>query len=211
MDNKMQEMFEIIENDIKYANKIVNDLLDFSREIHLQLSKANVKEIVKEVLTEIEIPGNIKVVNATKGTHTFTVDVNQIKRVFHNIIRNAIQAMPNGGTLTITSKKTKKLVKISFHDTGIGISKRNMSKLFKPLFTTKAKGIGLGLPICKRIIKAHGGRITVKSEVGKGTCFTVILPLKTKKAKGGEKSWKKEPEYSLSMMTPAYVKFLKLF
>jgi len=211
MDNKMQEMFEIIENDIKYANKIVNDLLDFSREIHLQLSKANVKEIVKEVLTEIEIPGNIKVVNATKGTHTFTVDVNQIKRVFHNIIRNAIQAMPNGGTLTITSKKTKKLVKISFHDTGVGISKRNMSKLFKPLFTTKAKGIGLGLPICKRIIKAHGGRITVKSEVGKGTCFTVILPLKTKKAKGGEKSWKKEPEYSLSMMTPAYVKFLKLF
>ncbi len=207
MDDKMREMFEIIENDIKYANKIVNDLLDFSREINLQLSKISIKEVVKRILTEIEIPENIKVVNLTKNTHVLSVDVSQIKRVFHNIIRNAIQAMPNGGTLKITSRKTKNFVRIGFHDTGIGISKENMNKLFKPLFTTKAKGIGLGLSICKRIVEAHGGKIAVQSEVGKGTCFTVILPIKTKKMEGGEKSWKRSPEYSLSMMTPAYARF----
>jgi signal transduction histidine kinase len=207
MDDKMREMFEIIENDIKYANKIVNDLLDFSREINLQLSKISIKEVVKRILTEIEIPENIKVVNLTKNTHVLSVDVSQIKRVFHNIIRNAIQAMPHGGTLKITSRKTKNFVRIGFHDTGIGISKENMNKLFKPLFTTKAKGIGLGLSICKRIVEAHGGKIAVQSEVGKGTCFTVILPIKTKKMEGGEKSWKRSPEYSLSMMTPAYARF----
>lgn len=205
MDAKIREMFEIIENDIKYANRIVNDLLDFSREIKLKPSKTSISKLVDEVLSETEIPRTVKVINAVKGAHVAVLDENKMKRVFHNIVRNAIQAMPKGGVLKITSKKSRGLIKISFQDTGEGIPEKHLDKLFTPLFTTKAKGVGLGLSICKRIVKAHGGQITVQSKVGKGTCFTVILPLKPKKVEGGEESWTKSQEYSLSMMMPAYV------
>ena len=209
MDDKTREMFEIIERDIKYANKIINDLLDFSRTINLQPSKVNIKTLIKETLAEIILPENIMLIDATKNSHEITADANQLKRVFCNIILNAVQAMPKGGVLKISSKKHRNLVKVSFHDTGVGISEENLNKIFKPLFTTKAKGIGLGLAICKRIVEAHGGRITVKSKVGKGTCFTVILPIDLRKVKGGEESWKKSLEYSLSTMMPAYAELSK--
>jgi signal transduction histidine kinase len=101
-----------------------------------------------------------------------------MKRVFTNLITNAIQAMPNGGQLAIRASKVEKVVLISVQDTGAGITKENIGKLFTPLFTTKAKGQGLGLPVCKRIAEAHGGEVTVESEEGKGSIFTVRLPLK---------------------------------
>ena len=205
MDAKIREMFEIIENDVKYANRIVNDLLDFSREIKLKPSKMSISKIVNEVLSETKIPTNVKVINAAEEAHVAILDECKMKRVFHNIVRNAIQAMPKGGTLKITSKKSRGLIKISFQDTGVGIPKKHLDKIFTPLFTTKAKGVGLGLSICKRIVEAHGGRITVQSKVGEGTCFTVILPVEPKKVEGGEESWMKSREYSLSMMMPAYV------
>ncbi|RLG89581.1 hypothetical protein DRO34_07055 [Candidatus Bathyarchaeota archaeon] len=205
MDAKIREMFEIIENDVKYANRIVNDLLDFSREIKLKPSKMSISKIVNEVLSETKIPTNVKVINAAEEAHVAILDECKMKRVFHNIVRNAIQAMPKGGTLKITSKKSRGLIKISFQDTGVGIPKKHLDKIFTPLFTTKAKGVGLGLSICKRIVEAHGGRITVQSKVGEGTCFTVILPVEPKKVEGGEESWMKSRGYSLSMMMPAYV------
>jgi signal transduction histidine kinase len=86
--------------------------------------------------------------------------------------------MPNGGTLTITTLTTLDAVEFLFQDTGVGISPEAMSKLWTPLFTTKTKGMGLGLPICKRIVEAHSGKITVESQLGKGTVFKVALPLK---------------------------------
>ena len=103
-----------------------------------------------------------------------------MKRVFINLIKNAVDAMPNGGKLTINSEKTKEDVKITFADMGTGISKENLKKLFGPLFTTKAKGMGLGLAICKRIVEAHGGRITVESVVDRGTTFAITIPVEPK-------------------------------
>ena len=92
-------------------------------------------------------------------------------------------------------------LEISFADTGTGISDEVMPKLFSPLFTTKAQGMGFGLAICKRIIEAHGGKITVKTAKGKGTTFTVTLPIEPKLEIGGEKIWINMPKSSLSMMT----------
>jgi two-component system NtrC family sensor kinase len=106
------------------------------------------------------------------------VDEDQIKRVFMNLAVNGIQAMENGGgTLTVSTKQTKGFVEISFKDTGTGISMENLQKLFNPLFTTKARGMGMGLSICKKFVQGHGGSIEVETEEGKGSTFRVKLPL----------------------------------
>jgi two-component system sensor histidine kinase HydH len=109
--------------------------------------------------------------------------------------------MPNGGKITIDSKEVNGSLEISFADTGTGISDVVLPKLFSPLFTTKAQGMGFGLAICKRIIEAHGETITVKTAKGKGTTFTITLPIELKPEIGGEKVWINMPESSLSTMT----------
>ena len=86
--------------------------------------------------------------------------------------------MPEGGKLTIRASSSDDEVSVSVQDTGVGIPEENMPKLFQPLFTTKAKGQGLGLPVCRRIVEAHGGKFTVTSKVGCGSTFTVHLPLR---------------------------------
>ena len=106
------------------------------------------------------------------------IDPTLMNIVFSNIISNAIDAMKNNGTLTIVTKKNNNHVVISFKDTGIGISKENMSKIFEPLFSTKVHGIGLGLMSCKNIMDVHKGKIEVDSKVGKGSEFKVSLLVK---------------------------------
>jgi signal transduction histidine kinase len=109
-----------------------------------------------------------------------------MERVFVNILKNSLEAMPEGGKLTVQSKKVKDAVEVAFADTGVGIPKEALDRLFTPLFTTKARGMGFGLAICKRIIEAHGGKISVESTVGKGTTFTLIIPVEPK-LDGGDK------------------------
>ena len=94
-----------------------------------------------------------------------------------NLIRNAVQAMPDGGRLTLSSRADAEWVRVSCRDTGVGIPPENLERIFEPLFTTKAKGIGLGLALVKTLVEAHGGTIKVESEPGTGSTFTVHLPL----------------------------------
>jgi len=104
------------------------------------------------------------------------VDPALMKRVFTNLITNALQAMPDGGQVTVTASKRDEAALISVQDTGVGIPEENLPKLFHPLFTTKAKGQGFGLPVCKRLVEVHDGTISAKSRVGKGSTFTVEIP-----------------------------------
>jgi signal transduction histidine kinase len=105
-------------------------------------------------------------------------DPDQLVQVFGNIILNAVQAMPDGGQLIVESQvPSPEWVAVSFTDTGGGIPEENLGRLFEPLFTTKAKGIGLGLAMTKTLVEGHGGKIEVESEVGKGSTFTVRLPI----------------------------------
>ena len=205
LDEKCKKMLEIIEKDAKYANKIIEDLLEFSREyVHLNPITTSIRHLVDNALTKVTVPDNVKIMNLTSFKHKVEVDADHMTRVFVNLITNAIDAMPNGGVLRIWSRISDKHVKVFFKDTGIGIPKENLDKIWGPLFTTKAKGMGLGLSICKRIVEAHGGSIKVKSKVGVGTTFTVILPLKPKiKEIGGEKVWVNLPESLLSTTTKA--------
>ena len=200
VDPKTREMLKIIEKDIEYSNKIINDLLDYSREIRLEFTETTPKTAMRESLSLFEVPKNIQITDLTQNEPTMEVDIDKIKRVFVNMIRNAIDVMPKGGRLTIKSTKLNENVQITFSDTGMGMTKETLEKLWAPLFTTKAKGMGLGLAICKRIVEAHGGSISVESVVGKGTTFAITIPIKPRSELGGEKIWVSELE-SLSLTT----------
>lgn len=128
-------------------------------------------------MSKIRIPRNVKVsFKVSEPLPTVMIDPAVMRRVFTNLIMNAIQAMPKRGELGIGLYETDEFLFIAFKDTGIGIPERNMGKLFNPFFTTKAKGQGLGLAVCKKLVEAHGGRISVESKLGAGSTFTVKLP-----------------------------------
>jgi PAS domain S-box-containing protein len=200
-NDKIRDMLDLIERNIAYSNKIINDLLDYSREIELEISEATPKSLVKEALRIVEIPKNVQVLDLTKNKPKIRVDVEKVRRVFVNLIRNAVEAMPKGGKITIKSRAVGENLEMTFSDTGIGMSKATLEKLWTPLFTTKAKGMGFGLAICKRFVEAHSGSISVKSALGKGTTFTVIIPIQPKIKEGGEKVWMKPLESSLLTTT----------
>jgi len=202
MEPKAREMLEIIEKDIEYSNKIINDLLDYSREVKLEVTETTPKLLIREAFTLVTVPGNVQVINLAENEPKLRVDVDKLKRTFANIIKNAFDAMPVGGTLTVRCKRLDGDLAFIFSDTGVGMSKEVLDKLWRPLFTTKAKGMGFGLPICKRILEAHGGKISVESTVGKGSTFTIIIPIEPK-IDGGEQIWVKMPESLSSMTTKA--------
>lgn len=176
---KSYEMLELIERDIQYSDKIITDLLDYSREIRLDLEESTPKEVVRRALELAGVPAGVSLVDRTLGKPVVKVDVETLVRAFVNIVRNAFDAMPDGGMLTVSSKQLGVNVEISFADTGVGMSEDVLDRLWTPFFTTKAKGMGLGLSICRRIVEAHNGKISVRSVEGKGTTFTVILPVKS--------------------------------
>ena len=198
--DQAKEMLEIINKCVDYSNKIVNDLLDYSRDIRLDLQEFSPKHLMNESLAMIQVPENVKIVNNLLSNQKLKADPDKIKRVFVNLIKNAIDAMPNGGKLTIDGEARDNF-EITFMDTGIGISDEVLPKLFSPLFTTKAKGMGFGLAICKRIVEAHGGTIVVKTVKNQGTAFTVTLPFEPTFETGGEKIWVNMQESSLSTTT----------
>jgi len=164
---------------VEYMNKIVSDLQEYSRQFKPQLVETSLPQLVNEVLSTIAVPEHVKVSKVVgEGFPKLMVDADLMNRALTNLVRNALEAMPNGGQLTIEACETSEGALISVRDTGVGISQENIDKCFQPLFTTKAKGIGFGLAICKRIVEAHDGRITVESELGKGSTFTLGIPLK---------------------------------
>ncbi len=191
-----QEMLETIDKCVDYSNKIVNDLLDYSKEVRLELHKESLKKLLTESLSLLDIPEKVEILNQLNDSPTVKIDTDKIKRVFVNLIKNAIDAMPNGGKITVDSKQVGGSLEVSFSDAGAGINEDILPKLFSPLFTTKAQGMGFGLAICKRIIEAHSGTITVRTVKGKGTTFTLTLPIETKLELGGENTWINIPESS---------------
>ena len=176
-NSKSKEMLDLIQKDICRANKIISDLLEYSRELKLELETCNPKTLVTAASLLVEIPNNIQVVSRIENVPEIRVDVEKMKRCFMNLIKNAVDAMPNGGTFTVKCREVNDSIEFTFADEGTGMSKETMGNLWSPLFTTKAKGMGFGLPICKRFIEAHGGQISVKSTLGKGTTFTVKVPI----------------------------------
>jgi two-component system sporulation sensor kinase A len=168
-----------LKEQVEYMEKIVSDLQDYARTVKPMPVEIGLHQLINRTLSSLTVPENVKVsIVVEKGFPQLTLDPTLMQRVFSNLITNAVQEMPNGGKLTIRASKKEETALISIEDTGAGISDANLSKLFTPLFTTKAKGQGFGLPVCKRLVEAHDGNITVESKVGKGSTFTIKIPLR---------------------------------
>jgi two-component system NtrC family sensor kinase len=163
---------------------IVRGLLDFARQTEPQKVLSDITEVTQKSINLISHQASIQNVKIEKKIKPdlpkIMIDAGQIQQVFINILLNAIEAMPRGETLTVSSEVEDEMTAIQFTDTGIGIPEENLPKIFDPFFTTKeqGKGTGLGLSVSYGIIERHRGKLEVKSQVGKGTTFTVKLPIK---------------------------------
>ncbi len=178
--SELLKLAETVEEQVRYMNKIVSDLEDYARPLKVELAPTDLHKLINETLSNIKVPDTVEVSVMIEDDLDFPkliVDAALMKRVFINLITNALQAMPDGGHLKIVAKRTEDSALISIQDTGVGIPEENTDKIFQPLFSTKAKGQGLGLPVCKRLVEAHNGSITFKSKAGKGSTFTVEIPL----------------------------------
>ncbi len=169
----------ILDKATSTSEDIISSILSLANPRTPIKKKVNIGNILQDIITQTTIPDNIKVLNKLdKSMPAVLTDPGQIKTIFSNIILNAVQAMPEGGKLTVKYALTgKECLDISVSDTGPGIPAENIDKIFEPLFTTKAKGIGLGLALTKTLVDTLGGKISVKSRVGEGTTFTVTLSL----------------------------------
>ncbi len=165
---------ETIRRQLAYMEKIVSDLQDFARNMVPAPATSDLAQIITDSFPS-EIPGNIKVVTDLRAKSIFA-DGNMLMRAVSNLVSNAIQAMPGGGTLKISTDREDGAVTISVSDTGCGIGANAMENLFKPLFTSKARGTGMGLVVVKKMVDLQGGTIHVESAVGNGTTFTIRLP-----------------------------------
>ena len=177
-DENIIEYLDIIASETRNAEKIITDLLDFSRIKSLNRQEVQVADIVALMLEKQRTPSTVRITTEIPNSlPAIVADRAHLEQVLLNLISNAYQAMPQGGALTISTRLEDSMVAIDVHDTGEGIAPDHLDTIFEPLFTTKPKGIGLGLAVCKNLIEANDGKITVQSEQGAGTTFTVCLPV----------------------------------
>jgi signal transduction histidine kinase len=163
--------------------------------MNMDLWEGNINTLIEElygfVRFELEEACINGVLELEETLPSINFDERYMKQALLNLIKNAIAAMPSGGRLTIRTETRDVNVCISIADTGMGISEENLSKIFEPYFTTKETGSGLGLTLVFKIIREHQGEVTVKSKIGEGTCFCIILPIPQKERRligyeGGE-------------------------
>lgn len=169
------ESIASINENISYINKIVSDLQDYTRTLKLNPTVVNLKDLFSNIPTTI--PSNIETQINTPDNLTLKTDATYLRRIMTNLVINAVQAMPNGGKITIAAEVEAGRMLITVTDTGVGIPAEVQPNLFKPMFTTKAKGQGLGLAVVKRLVEALGGSVSFESKVGYGSKFIVSLPL----------------------------------
>jgi signal transduction histidine kinase len=183
-----REVIDEIMVQLERLNKNTRTLLSFAKPGVLNFLVSDLNEIINKtvffVRNKAEENNTRIILELEQNLSKILIDSEQIQQVFLNIILNAIQAMPDGGSLSIATRlsenteKRTKMIAVSFTDTGIGIPKEHLRRIFNPFFTTKNRGTGLGLFISRTIVENHGGHIEVISETGKGTVFTVLLPIR---------------------------------
>jgi signal transduction histidine kinase len=178
IDTAGQAIIRDITGEINGMNRIIGDLLTFARPASLNRVKVNIREMIEacvaNVLQTTASDSRVKVVMHVDDV-TISVDEVLMRQAFTNLFQNAVEAMPDAGTLTVEALTDRDL-KIVIRDTGMGIPSGQLKKIFLPFFTTKDRGVGLGLALVHKTILSHGGRIEAESSEGQGTKFTVTLP-----------------------------------
>ena len=178
-DKDTLEYFNIIDSEVHIATQIISDLIDYAENKPGFPQRTNIHALIKEILDQSPKPADIESMLVTdNNTPIVIVDPDQITMAIKHIIYNAFQAMPEGGKLNVEIKSHPELKEllIKISDTGTGISSENIKKVFKPLFSTKMRGIGLGLAITKKLVEINNGKVDVLSKPGKGSTFTIYLP-----------------------------------
>jgi len=175
---------ESIDTIYSYMNRIADilkQLSGFSKTPPVELKICKVNSLIEASLSLLQYDKRVQDITVVRELASdmpaITIDGNQLSQVIVNLILNAADAMPNGGTLTIRSKVKDNKIFITFEDTGGGIPEENLVKIFEPFYTTKDKGTGLGLAVSQTIIEKLNGSLSAESEAGKGSIFTITLPL----------------------------------
>ncbi|MDR0690312.1 MAG: PAS domain S-box protein [Spirochaetaceae bacterium] len=193
--NLLDKYIGVVNEEIDRLNRIVVDFLFAVRPMNMEFRKGNVNSIIGDLMEfvgyELEGARITYVLELGEDFPLIDVDERYMKQALLNLVKNAMAAMPDGGTLTIKTEAQDTEIQISVSDTGIGIPEENRLKIFEPYFTTKENGSGLGLTLVFKIIREHQGEITVKSREGEGTCFIITLPIPQKEQRlitygGGE-------------------------
>jgi signal transduction histidine kinase len=166
-----------IERQVGIADDVVTALNDFARMAIPEMQPLPLVPFLREVLELDPVGDGVQTeLICSDAMPPASGDAHQLRIVFGNLIRNACDAMPDGGSLTVTVRGLGQELEIAVSDTGVGIRSEDLNKIMEPLYSTKARGIGLGLAITRAIVEKHGGKLEVASELGQGTTFTVRLP-----------------------------------
>lgn len=195
----VKEFGSVIRDEIHRLKDLSDSFLNYAKPVKLRYSlqpvEKTIKDAVKLIEPEMEDMG-VSVVLDLAGTGEAHYDVNQMKQVMLNLLLNAVDAMPGGGTIHIATALEEKGCRISIRDDGVGIEKENLCRIFDPFFTTKTKGTGLGLAVVNKIVRAHGGHIEVRSVYGKGAEVTVHMPFMPSD-RAGEKGPRRIPAMNI--------------
>ncbi len=182
---------DIIMEEVDRLDAVIADVLDFARRAEPKWQPVNLGEVIRQTVdllgAAVEQPRVALSVEISPALPLFRGDPAQLKQVLLNVCQNALQAMPEGGALGIEAACKDDRIYVSIHDTGQGIPPEVQEKLFQPFFTTRTQGTGLGLALAQHVVEDHGGRISVESEVGQGTTFTIELPVNSEPALSGER------------------------
>jgi PAS domain S-box-containing protein len=182
-DFQRAEFLDILDRAVEDSNRIVTSLIDYSSELRLYYEECSLRDLVSKALGKVEVPNRIQL-RVDAEDVTLNMDVSRMESVLTGIVQNAVQAIPQEGTIQVIAASEKGKVTLSVIDSGEGISEAVQAKIFTPLVTTKAKGMGMSLAIFKRIVEAHGGRITIQSEKGTGTKVKIILSIENDQVLG---------------------------
>jgi signal transduction histidine kinase len=187
LENKTNKYFTVITEEIDRLNRIVVDFLFAVRPMNLELREGDINELLTQIMEfvkfEMEQSKIFCMFELDENLPKILMDERYMKQALLNLIKNAQAAMPKGGVFTVSTKFADNEIRISLCDTGIGISRENLAKIFEPYFTTKETGTGLGLTQVYKIIREHKGEITVDSSPGTGADFKIILPIPQKETR----------------------------
>jgi signal transduction histidine kinase len=172
-----ERFLKIISDESVNMTDLVNELLNLTRKKDVVPLGIDLNKLIESLLLKTQLPNKVKIkTRFDPALSMIYADPVQLSRAFYNILLNGIQAMPKGGSLQISTGESNGSVTVAIQDSGVGISAENLEKIFEPLFTTKAKGVGLGLSLVKGYIEANQGEIEVQSEEGAGTTFRISFP-----------------------------------
>lgn len=178
VDEKVAKHLSIIESEVQQANGVVSEMLSFSRKLELRREKRPVDAVAEDVTAGFPPPAKVKVEKKFgAGGAMVETDPDKIKLALGHLLRNAYDALPGGGTVTVTTSAGTNSVEIVVTDTGAGIPSSIAAQVFEPFVTSKPRGVGLGLTLAKRILEAHGGSLELTSTEGKGTTARLKLPV----------------------------------